>query len=790
MAQTYGPQIAPNFKPTTQPVFDKSQYLADKGYSQGQAEGMIAHRRPDLISPKQVDAPQQATAIPKSDVGRAVGGVAVSPATLEKLRASGVPDDVIADEMAKTSTHFATQVKKIRSATQGDPAATSAFLNTRFYGDTQYNPVSKTTGNAVSKSKPKNYITRTLDHIYQQAEDVLGPDGIMAQYNSGDIGAGDAAVRTAGKIFHGALIPVVDPASDITKFAMDKTGVSGLVQSGVQSVADSQLGQAITPQIQNAKDWYNNLPADSNWRNVTAVGQAGLDALSVVGAQGSMDVGKRAITQGVTHPWQSVRHPITSVKSVWTGQGPPPPPGTGPTDAAPTKELIGPAKEAAKKGMDEKLMTFVAEQTPDTRAVMAKMTEAAHEGGKVLGGTVKHKEILGGQMMDNAAYLLEKKEQVGKALRAMKGSVADDLIDLTDDYDDFLTALRNKGAVIDDKGMITSLAGAADDNIPQLQKILSFLQPDDVGRTVKSGKQIDLWRTKMFEEMNSARAKLQPSAAGQSTMGFAENVTNKVRRSALTKMAKENGNLVRANDAYEELSTAASQYLKAIGYKGKLNVDAITAKELRAGEVALRTLGNASADTRDAFVKLIETARKYGRVSNVDDMALIKYADALENVFPVTPPRSLQGNISRGMNDATGQFTEDALRGGVKRAAMNRVADSIIEKIDSIRGMTPENRYRLLMEVLNAPDSTPLIQIVDKVSPTAVPDSVKESIKGVDAGDMSQFAQNELDNLDNTPLSQLSPQGMADANAAKEVLKSGGSVDAAAKVTNTPLSKP
>lgn len=44
--------------------------------------------------------------------------------------------------------------------------------------------------------------------------------------------------------------------------------------------------------------------------------------------------------------------------------------------------------------------------------------------------------------------------------------------------------------------------------------------------------------------------------------------------------------------------------------------------------------------------------------------------------------------------------------------------------------------------------------------------------------------------LMDVPLSQLSPQGMADANAAKEVLKAGGSVDAAAKVSNTPLSKP
>ncbi|UOF79907.1 hypothetical protein [Caudoviricetes sp.] len=785
MAQTYGPQVAPNFQPTTPQVFDKKKYLADKGYSDTQAGAMMAGVNPSLIAPERVQTvakPKQGPVVDQA-AGMAVRGASVSPGTLEKLRANGVPDDVIADEMAKTSTHFASQLKKIRTAYQNDPAGTSAFLNTRFYGDTQYNPVSKTAGDVPTPPKPKNYLTKTLDHIYQQAEDVLGEGGIMAQYNQGDIGAGDAAVRTAGKVFHAALTPVLDPLADVTKMALDKTGASALIQSGMQSVADSQIGQAITPQIQNAIEAYNNLPAGSNWRNLAVVGQAGLDAFSVVGAQGAMDMGKRAINQGVTRPWQSIRHPIQSAKGVWTGNMPSQANAVQ-TGTSATKELMGPAKQAVQKGMDEKFMTFAAEQNPNTRAVMAKMTEAAHEGGKVLGGTVKHKEILGGQMMDNAAFLLERKSTIGKALSAMKGSVADDIIDLTDDYDNLIATLRDKGAVINDKGVIVALAGAADDNIPQLQKILSFLQPDDLGRVTKTGKQIDQWRTKMFEEINSAKAKLQPSSAGQSTLGFAEKVTNDVRRSALLKMAKENGNLVRANDAYEELSTAASQYLKAIGYKGKLNVDAITAKELRAGEVALRTLGNASADTRDAFLKLIETAQKYGRVSNVDDMALIKYADALEDVFPVTPTRSLQGAVSRGVKDATGQFTEDAVRGGVKRAVLNRAAEGIIDKIDQMRGMTPENRFRLLMEVLNAPEDTPLIQIINKVSEAPVTKAMQDAVRGVDAGDLAPAAREQIDNLDDIPLSQLSPQGMADAEKAKEVLSAGGTVDDAAKVSS------
>lgn len=720
----------------------KKGYLTSHGYNPEEADALMSGGNPvakDTITYAPKKPPVSAS------VGMAKKGVALSPDNLQKLRSQGIPDDVIADEMAKSSTHFALQLKKIRTKFVGDPAATSAFLGTRFYGDPQYNPTKQT--------EQKNYLTKTLDHVYQSANDVLGEGGVMEQYNRGEIGPLQAVGRSAGAIYHGALTPVLDPLTDITKGVLDATGASSALQSGFQAARESQLGQAVEPYVQNAVEGYQNLPQNSGWRDLAAAGQAGLDTLGVLGAESAVQTSKRAGTQAATHPWQTIRHPIQSGKAVWTGKGPTSAGPGGTTGATTERQLTGTAKEAVSKGMDEKFMTFAAEQNPDTRAVMAKMTEAAHEGGNVLGGTVKHKEILGGQMMDSAAYVLEKKQAIGKALGAMKSSVADELINLSDDYDDILTQLRNKGAVINEKGKIISLAGAADDNIPLLQKTLDFLQPDDVGNVVRSGKEVDMWRTKMFEEMNSAKAKLQPSSAGQSTLGFAEKLTNDVRRSTLVRMAKGNSNLVAANDAYEELATASSQYLKSIGYKGKLNVEAITAKELRAGEVALRTLGNASAETRDAFTKLIETAKKYGRVSSVDDMALIKYADALEDVFPITPTRSLSGQVSRGTKDALGNFTEDVITQGPKASITRAIADRLIDRVNSMRGITPENRYRLLMEVLNAPPETEFFTIMEKVLPDS---EVPAQMKGVTAGELAPSARAELSQA--TPSSQEAPQ--------------------------------
>lgn len=744
--QQYGPTRADAPWSDTQ----KSQFLKEHGYGDASAELMVRHADPSFINQGSVKAPPVSKPKPytPAGAGMAQNGLAVSPDAVEKLRSKGIPDDAIADEMAKSSSHFAIQLKKIRTKFGGDPAATTAYLNTRFYGDTQFNPVSQTTGNPVARPKSTNPVAKALDYIYtvgKQTTDtsgIFGQGGVMDQYNNGELNAAQAAYRTAGNIYHKALTPVLDPFADANKAAWDATGGTQLIQKGIQGVKESQLGQDVAPFVQEKLHQYNDLPAGSPVRDLAVAGQAGLDTLGVVAAQGEVDMGKRAATQSM-RPWQSIRHPYESGKYVLTGAKPAAIAAAS-AEAAP-RQLTGVAKEAVDKGMDEKFMTFAAEQNPDTRAVMAKMTEAAHGGGKVLGGTVAHKEILGGQMLDPVAYVLDQKKIAGRALGAMKGAVADVPVDLTEEYSTLLTTLRNKGAVIDGEGVITALAGASDDNIPLLQKTLDFLRPDNVGNVVKTGKEIDMWRTKMFQEMNSARAKLQPSAAGQPVFGLAEDVTNKMRRASLVKMAAGNQNLISMNDAYEELATQSSKFLKAIGYKGELDVESITANQLRAGEVSLRQLGNASAQTRDAFQGVLETAQKYGRQSTVDNLALVKYADALEDVFPVTPTRSLGGQVSRATRDAVGNLTEDIVTQGPRAGITRMAVDRVLGKIEKMRGMTPENRFKLLMDVLNAPPEAQFFSVAQKALPPEVVGGIdKGSLQGVTAGDVQPLARKEL----------------------------------------------
>lgn len=643
------------------------------------------------------------------------GGV-MSSDFLEQGRKTGLTDDAIADQMAMSSPNFASQLKKIRTKFGGDPAATAAFLNTRFYGDTTYTP--------EAPPEKKGFVGRTLDRIYNAG---LGLRQQLDDYNAGEISSGQAVVRGAAEIGSGILSPALEASSTVIGGAMRATGLDQGIRNVAQEVAQSDVGQTVAPYVNKAAQTFQDSPKSSWMRDAAAVGKFGIDALDFYGSGQALKLG----TQGLKAAGHAVRHPIQTVRGQSRQVG----------------ELQGSAKAAVDKGMDEKFMSFVAGQNADTRAVMAKMTTEAERGSKLLGGTTRHKEVLGGQMLDNIAYVMDEKQTVGKALNAMKAAVADEPVNLTDDLMKFVEELRNKGAVVDDKGKIRALAGASDDNIPLLQQTLDFLMPDDAGNVIRRGREVDLWRQKMFQEMNSAKAKLQPSSAGQSALGFAEKVTNNIRRAALNRMAKGNSRMIAANDAYEELATETSKFLKAIQYKGKLSVDEITGKQLRAGEVALRTLGNAAGEPRAAFESLIATARKYGRKSTVDEMALIRYVDALEDVFPIAPTRSLRGEVSRGSRDAMGNMTQDIIEsGGSKVGILNRISEPAMKVYDKMRGLTPENRFKLLMEVLEAPPETEFFSIMDDVLPDAEVDKIgKATVKGVVAAEMVPVAKAVLE---------------------------------------------
>src|SRR3990167_294899 len=638
---------------------------------------------------------------------------------IEKWRGEGIANSTIAGYLSGSSDTVRQQYENVKKTYGDTDDAAKSFINYRYYGDVDYEP------NAPPEKK--GYLSRTLDRIYKDigdAKQIALDRGLELQKDENYIAdrgmvptvkgtRGFSVVQDAARGLTQGISAILSPVTEAVSTAVGLVGKASVpllddptvgerFSEAGKDIMESHLGQEyITPAMQSLADKYQSAREGSSGEALKTLedfGEVVIDFLDLYAVKGA---GK--LLRKTAQKTPLIRS-IPGVGSLMTRK------------SDDVLELTGSAKEAVNKGMDEKFMTAVAEMNPDTKGVAAKMTVAANKGSKVMGGTVEHKEILGSVIREDVAHLIAEKERVGKVLGAMKSSVAEDTVNLTDDYFRFLDEIRNKRAVLNEKGKLISLAGAADDNIPQLQRVLDFLTPDDAGVVLKTGRDIDLWRTKMFEEMGSAKAKLMPGSP--STAKFAEDVTNGIRRSSLVKMANGNTRMIQANDAFEELATGTSKFLKGVGYKGKKSVEAVTASDLKLGEVALRNLGNASGELRPAFEEMIALTQKYGGSSTIDRMGLIKYADALEDVFPITPTRSLQGNISRGTRDAMGNFTQDIAEGkSLKAGVFNRMSEPVMNFYDKMRGLTPENRFKLLMEVLEAPPDTPLFKIIKKTLP-------------------------------------------------------------------------
>src|SRR3990167_2274770 len=161
-----------------------------------------------------------------------------------------------------------------------------------------------------------------------------------------------------------------------------------------------------------------------------------------------------------------------------------------------------------------------------------------------------------------------------------------------------------------------------------------------------------------------------------------------------------NPNYGKLAGAYDDLINEPAQFFKDLGYKGPL--DEISTQSLRTGEVSLRTLGNASARPKESLQKMLAVARKYGYESPIDEMELIKWSDRLEDIFPIAPTRSLRGEVARAGTDVVGNI---AKKKGLIRGLATSADEKLMEGLNWVRGMTPENRLRLLNELLDDVDS-------------------------------------------------------------------------------------
>ncbi len=663
---------------------------------------------------------------------------------LEKWRNEGISNTTIAGYMSGSSEDFKKKYDTVKSNYGETEDAARSMLNYRFYGDVNYQP-------PVPMSKGiLSYPARVLDNVYEGWKQTLSDvSAIDKKAQEGEIDPLSYMAEAGGRFLSGGARPFLAPWEEIfrtkafNKLPSAEELITPAVQGVIEPLMQTKLAQDVV--IPAAQRYAQESEQNPALRGINSLVRGGAEAgLAVLGTPPLMKLGNVG--------YQTLRHPIVTatetlpgaigsagraVKSAFGGSFP---------DSA---EFTGIAKEMVKKGIDENLVRFMVDKSPEEKSLMRAMTSDASAGEKVLGGTLKPKQTAGAVALRPAESLVQMRKITGKAKGALVEAMADESVDLTIVRDATVKMMEESGVVFNNKSRIISIAGASDDEIPLLQKVLDSLPtPDEEGRSITTFRGADQYRQKIFSELNMAQAKMQPTKAGQTVFGVSDRIGGKARSMVLQQMATLNPNYGILSEAYSEMMTKPSAFFRKIGFTG--NLEDLSTADLKTGEVALRMFGGASADIRSAYKDMLNTARKYGYKSPTEEfeMNILRYADALEDVFPIAPTRSLRGEVKRAGEDVT----KNVIKRGFFRSGLIVADEKIMRAYQIFRGMTPENRLKLMHDLLDSNPQSSFLAVAKESLPSPQFEKLNQAIN------QSMTVESAIPGL-RASISGLTPEG-------------------------------
>lgn len=326
-------------------------------------------------------------------------------------------------------------------------------------------------------------------------------------------------------------------------------------------------------------------------------------------------------------------------------------------------EMPAPKATLIKNGADEKIVNVIDRSTPEEIPLyrelvnQAKIAEQFPEDPKKL-----PKVIAGREFMKPVGYVIDQRKAIGKELgEARKGLSTTKNIDTNPAFRSFHTYLKENYQVrFDKEGKIVANTGTiASGDVPQIQKLYDQLRSDKLN----SEAELDQWLQRTLKDFDLVQKREKT---------FSEEVSKiaEVARGQVGELMPPNYNQLRTQ--YAQISQPLNEMVKLLGYKG--NLDEFTAKELKAGEVALRMLGNAADRPQSAIDGILDAAAANGYKSTVDINKLLYITDQLEDLYDITPTRGFSGSNTRGINQSSAGVAADAATfniGGLFDRAMN-----------------------------------------------------------------------------------------------------------------------
>lgn len=311
-------------------------------------------------------------------------------------------------------------------------------------------------------------------------------------------------------------------------------------------------------------------------------------------------------------------------------------------------------KEAIRNNIDDQIIDFVQTANPADKAAFRTMKDMAKQAGKDLRFRERPVQVAGKQISEGYGGHLVRVKDVGVAqTNQVLNALPQKQIDASSIFLQFLKDLENKGITVirrGNKAQMVSSGKVPTGDLGFYKEMYSLLLPNKKGITPKTFRNLHQLRQRIFTELSLARARQQPFSDDVAAYG------DHLRKLLAEPINAASGNKYHAAQLKTaEALNALRDFVQILGYKGDL--EKISTKDLRAGEVFSRVFGNASDRPTDVLQKLITTAEKYGYKGQGNVFDQLKFADLLENVYGTTQTRSLRGQVGRGALDAISETT-------------------------------------------------------------------------------------------------------------------------------------
>jgi len=346
------------------------------------------------------------------------------------------------------------------------------------------------------------------------------------------------------------------------------------------------------------------------------------------------------------------------------------------TAARETRLSALPAPEAGVRRAvsDERVIDLVNKLTPEELAITRRLVDQAKlKEGDITTNTAHPKSIAGAELLKPVDHIIQTRKAVGEKLgniRTQLDSTKD--INTNSAFRSFHTYLKEDFQVqFDKQGQIIPGTGRlARGDVKEIQNLYNELN----SKTFASQRDIDEFLQRSFKDYDLKQAREKTFSDDVSK------IASRARQDMRQLMPQQYNAL---STEYAKLSTPLTDIIKLLGYKGDL--DSLTAKDLKAGEVGLRVLGNASDRPQSVIDEMVRVATENGYKSDVNLNNIIALTDQLEGLYDITMPRSFSGQVTSGIGNsnaigAMGDAATMNIGGLYNRAAQSRASQVEIQE--------------------------------------------------------------------------------------------------------------